>query len=817
MTSPLYLHPSDNPNLNVTQIVFDGSNYDMWAEAVKNGLDAKNKLAFIEGKVKKPESDGDEETLELVSWRQCNAMLRAWLRNVIDPKLYASITFSQPIADVWEELRGRYAAGNAPRVHQLKNELNDCKQGRGSVVEYDTRLKTIWDELANYSKVKDCSCGAVASIVKEREEEKVHQFSMGLDSKLYGNIRTNLLMEDPIATLTRAYALILREERHASLTKVKEERNDAAMAVKNYGVGRGKGAHYKAENDETDGPPQCTHCGKYYHIEENCYDKHGYEEVKARERGRGRRGSSSSRGSGRGRGRSRSNYQANAASFRMGQATNQETHRNRIGASHHMTGRREYLEKTWVEDSSTDRTTRMQIGRGEHRQGVYYYQPDKAELVRQVAVSRESQLWHKRLGHPSKISNDTATPQHGFPTGFERNCGGDIFIDYDISLTPTHVERGSDDLVEAGNETEVGIGDSEISDTNETGKWKRTAFLATINKEHEPSNYAEAAKDRRWREAMSKEIEALETNGTWKIVTLPKGKKPIGCKWVYKIKYLADGKVERYKARLVAQGFTQVEGVDFYETYAPVAKMTSVRCMLAVAVIKGWFIEQLDVNNAFLHEDLNEELLGIGWQNYRFVQSMAEYSLFMLNRDGIFIAVLVYVDDMIVASNDKEACKHFKYFLNKSFGIKDLGRLRYFLGIEVAHGSNGLFLNQQKYAMNIIEEAGMKGAKTAYTPIQPRHNLGLANGYVLKDINQRLVGSQFKYDIYQSELLGGISNNLKPCPMSNSSNMVAGDCWKFGNNVAVKHKNMQSEFDDIVASDVFDEREIKELYNLGIY
>ncbi|XP_074298580.1 uncharacterized protein LOC141629490 [Silene latifolia] len=202
MTSPLNLHPSDNPNLNVTQIIFNGDNYDMWADAVKNGLDAKNKLGFIEGKVQKPESDGEEDTIELVAWRQCNAMLRAWLRNVIDPKLHPSITFSQPIAEIWEELRDRYSAGNAHRVHQLKGELNECKQGRDLVVEYYTRLKTIWDELANYSKVKNCTCGAAASIIKEREEEKVHQFLVGLDSKLYGNIRSNLLMEDPITSLT---------------------------------------------------------------------------------------------------------------------------------------------------------------------------------------------------------------------------------------------------------------------------------------------------------------------------------------------------------------------------------------------------------------------------------------------------------------------------------------------------------------------------------------------------------------------------------------------------------------------------------------
>ena len=107
-----------------------------------------------------------------------------------------------------------------------------------------------------------------------------------------------------------------------------------------------------------------------------------------------------------------------------------------------------------------------------------------------------------------------------------------------------------------------------------------------------------------WHEAMQKEIDALEANATWVLTPLPPGKHALGCKWVYRIKYHADGSVERYKARLVIFGNRQVEGLDYNETFAPVAKMVTVRVFLAIAAAKNWELHQMDVHNAFLHGDL---------------------------------------------------------------------------------------------------------------------------------------------------------------------------------------------------------------------
>ena len=120
--------------------------------------------------------------------------------------------------------------------------------------------------------------------------------------------------------------------------------------------------------------------------------------------------------------------------------------------------------------------------------------------------------------------------------------------------------------------------------------------------------YNEASKHASWQSAMQDELQALAANNTWQLTPLPPGKKTIGCKWVYKIKYHSDGTVERHKARVVAKGFTQLEGLDFLDTFAPVAKLTTLRLLLAIATTKNWILKQLDVNNAFLHGDLHEEI-----------------------------------------------------------------------------------------------------------------------------------------------------------------------------------------------------------------
>lgn len=133
------------------------------------------------------------------------------------------------------------------------------------------------------------------------------------------------------------------------------------------------------------------------------------------------------------------------------------------------------------------------------------------------------------------------------------------------------------------------------------------SFRFSISLDHEPKTYEEAYKDDNWLNVMNSELEELAINGTWKLVDLPPNVTPIGSRWVYKIKHKVDDTIERYKTRLVTKGYSQIEGMYFFDTFSPVAKMSTIRVLLVISSIKNWNLHQLNVNNAFLHGDLEED------------------------------------------------------------------------------------------------------------------------------------------------------------------------------------------------------------------
>jgi Reverse transcriptase (RNA-dependent DNA polymerase) len=299
---------------------------------------------------------------------------------------------------------------------------------------------------------------------------------------------------------------------------------------------------------------------------------------------------------------------------------------------------------------------------------------------------------------------------------------------------------------------------------------------------------------------MEEELHALEKNQTWTVCPLPKNKKPVGCKWVYKIKCNSDGTIKRYNARLVAKGYTQTYGIDYHETFAPVVKMNTVRILLSIAINNSWELHQMDVKNAFLQGTLEEEvymtlppghkrenmsnfvcrlnksIYGLkqsprAWYeklshfllSCNFKTSWADTSLFTKHNEHGITVVLVYVDDIIITGNSQLEINSIKNSLKQKFDIKDLGKLKYFLGIEIAHSSKGLFISQRKYVLDLLKETGKLGCKPASTPIDINMKLNAEDGELLEDINQyqKLVGKLIYLTVTRPDLSFAVSQVSK--------------------------------------------------------
>jgi len=220
--------------------------------------------------------------------------------------------------------------------------------------------------------------------------------------------------------------------------------------------------------------------------------------------------------------------------------------------------------------------------------------------------------------------------------------------------------------------------------------------------------------------AMESELQSINKNGTWELTTLPPGQKPIGLKWVFKLNRNSEVKVIKHRARLVAKGYVQKEGIDFEEVFAPVARLDTIKLILAMAANRGWQVHHLDVKSTFLNGQLEEEVyvtqldgfVKEGKEQKVYKLSKALYGLrqaprawnVMLDRSlkklefskcanepavytrgvGKSRVVLgVYVDDLIVTREDSAEIEVFKKQMTSEFEMSDLGLLLFYLGIEV--------------------------------------------------------------------------------------------------------------------------------------
>lgn len=294
----------------------------------------------------------------------------------------------------------------------------------------------------------------------------------------------------------------------------------------------------------------------------------------------------------------------------------------------------------------------------------------------------------------------------------------------------------------------------------------------------EPVCYEEAKEHPEWLEAMQEELKMINKNQTWELTPRTQHQKVIGVKWVYKTKLNADGSVNKYKARLVAKGYAQVYGVDFTETFAPVARLDTIRLLLALAVQKGWVVFQLDVKSAFLNGYLEEEifveqpegfqvkdredevyllkkaLYGLkqaprAWNaridqhlhNLGFKRSSSEHALYIRSSPTNVVIISLYVDDLLITGDDHEQIDQIKKAMMKQFDMSDLGKMSYFLGMEIIQRQESIILHQHKYAREILKKFKMMECKPVKTPSVQKQTLQKGDGSEANETYRSIVGS----------------------------------------------------------------------------
>ena len=368
------------------------------------------------------------------------------------------------------------------------------------------------------------------------------------------------------------------------------------------------------------------------------------------------------------------------------------------------------------------------LGREPGTKGERLYDPKTGTVhVSRDVVFQENNFWPWE----QEGGNDMVKPEYFTIANIFAHREDNLETEHDV-LTPIQSQRAgtpesSTPETFTGGSSELSSGPHRFRTMNEL--YNETEVIDMIDelmllKVEEPVCYAEAVKEREWQNAIKLEVEAIEKNNTWSLTDLPFEHKAIGLKWVYKLKRDADGNVVKLKARLVAKGYVQRKGIDYEEVFAPVARLETIRLLLALSAREEWEVHHLDVKSAFLNGELLKEV-------------------YVTQQEGSVLIIGVYVDDLLVVGSSESEIKHFKKQMSDQFEMSDLGLLSYYQGIEVKQGRSSVILKQIAYAKKILEKEGMAKCNMSRYPMEQKMQLDRDEGGQLVNATEyrSIVGS----------------------------------------------------------------------------
>ncbi|XP_071680467.1 uncharacterized protein [Lolium perenne] len=715
------------------------TNFLLWQSQVLPPIRGARLLGFLDGKAEAPpetitvEKDGkpsQEPNPAYDAWLATDQQVLSFLVNTLSPDIFVSTIGMDTAAEVWGAIKAMFASQSRTRVSNLRVALARTKRENMTAAQYFTKMKGFADELAAAGRPID-------------EEELVEYLLAGLDDQynpLFAAIGANGAADLTVADLysqVSAYdsriELLTDGAVGGSSVNSASRGRGGPRGRGQYGGrrgGRGYGNRGHGRRGGGNGNPRrgggakgggkerdivtCQICGKAGHGAWKCWHRYSDDEEEEEEKG------------------------SNSASYGMDTNWYGDT-----GATDHITGelnkltmKEKYQGRDQIHTANGQAATRSrhaERGRYACNLGQQAICAGIHARARRSASTRRAAVWNCHVARDHARDDSYATARCRVPgtrrfERFKRRGRGYVARADRLGnasargLTRPGFRRGFSRAIFCSF-----VSSSRI-------RWIRIFYIRVNCR---PACTACTAS------SLQNEIQ------NW-------------------IKRRADGTIDRYKARLVAKGFKQRYGIDYEDTFSPVVKAATIRLVLAVSVSKGWSLRQLDVKNAFLHGVLEEEvymkqppgyenpnapyhvckldksLYGLkqaprAWfsklssklQELGFLASKADTSLFIYNKSGIIIFVLVYVDDIIVTSSSNKAITALLQDLGSAFALKDLGDLHFFLGIEVKKFNQGIMLTQEKYASDLLNRVGLKGCKTLSTPLSASEKLSVIEGELL--------------------------------------------------------------------------------------
>ncbi|KAK3024584.1 hypothetical protein RJ639_044326 [Escallonia herrerae] len=558
-------------------------------------------MGYITGEIQRP-ALGDST---YVNWELNNSIVMAWLINSMESYISRTYLFLRSAKAIWDAVNNNYSdLENASQVFEIKNKLKEMHQGNLEVTEYYNELQTLWQELDMHYEADWGDLEGNLKFKRHLEKERLYEFLTGLNREL-DEVRGRILGRRPLPSIDEAFAEVRREAsrrcvmlggRKEAVTSGEMRMETVALATKNTSsIDKSSGDH---RNNQRGGRPWCSHCNKPGHAR----DIHG------------KPSNWKSRGSNKGKGfqatieekneDTRASSDTNGIYFTEAQLEqlqkllSQPTMGNQnIATSHYAQGTALHAQNNcpWILDfgASDHMTTCNLISMSKVTHDLNCNAKFSASLCEIQERESGKTISSARVSHGLYYFEDKDCMAKQATTGAE-NLTEDVDLDLPIALS-----KGIRTCTQHPISKFVSY--EKLSPTFR-------AFTILLSKTEIPRNIQEALADPKWRIAVQEEMGALKRNDTWEVVELPARKKTTGCKWVFTVKFNANGSVNRHKARLVVKGFTQTYGVDYQETFAPVAKLNTVGVILSLASNLDWPLQQLDVENAFLNGDLHEEV-----------------------------------------------------------------------------------------------------------------------------------------------------------------------------------------------------------------